>query len=723
MNDRPADQHRERMRQKSRENFASVADVGEIPKIKNRRRRKSCEFDLFKFLTTYFPDSTGLTPFSDDHKRAISRIESCVLKGGRFVEAVYRGFAKTTIAENTTIWATVYGHRKFVPAIASTKPLAKAIIDSIKMELSDNDLLAEDFPEVVIPIRALEGKSQRCKSQTHQLGLVEGSKAAGDPELTHIEWAADKIVLPYLKVPASFYGGRKKDLVPIQGAGAILGAYGIIAASRGIKHKRPDGVQQRPDFVFIDDPQTDVSAKTTQGVNKRLSIIKKNILRLGGHRKKMAVVIAATVIEPNDAVDQLLNPALNPSFQGERIAMIRQWSDRHADLWMQQYKDLRNGFDPNLIGDQAKAHKKATAFYVANRADMDRGCQVSWDQCYEEEEGEVSAIQHAYNILIDDGEEVFASECQNKPVVKEKKSIKVSAEAICKKINGLPIGTVPSYCTRLTSYFDVQGDLLYWVVSGWSDDMDGCVISYGAWPDQQRHYFLLSEARPTLKEKYPGMGLEASIFQGLVDLSTIVYGSQWNREGGGSLQVERGLVDAAWGISTATVKEFCRRTSFNILPSFGVGIKAGARGINEGKRKAGESRGLNWQIKPPEQGQRIVRYDTNFWKTFVHQRLATPKGDAGCLELCGADPSGHRMISDHLNGEYAGEVTRKGVTAIEWEDYPHKPDNHLGDCVVGSAVAASMCGAVLPSQQGANRPTKGPVKYSMSDRYKKRKGR
>jgi len=46
--------------------------------------------------------------------------------------------------------------------------------------------------------------------------------------------------------------------------------------------------------------------------------------------------------------------------------------------------------------------------------------------------------------------------------------------------------------------------------------------------------------------------------------------------------------------------------------------------MTEGKRKPGERVGLNWRV-PPLTGRREVRhvrYDTNFWKSFTHARLA-----------------------------------------------------------------------------------------------------
>ena len=42
------------------------------------------------------------------------------------------------------------------------------MLDSIKMELDGNDLLLEDFPEVVYPIQCLDGIANRCNGQLYQ---------------------------------------------------------------------------------------------------------------------------------------------------------------------------------------------------------------------------------------------------------------------------------------------------------------------------------------------------------------------------------------------------------------------------------------------------------------------------------------------------------------------------------------------------------------------------
>ena len=147
---------------------------------------------------------------------------------------------------------------------------------------------------------------------------------------------------------------------------------------------------------------------------------------------------------------------------------------------------------------------------------------------------------------------------------------------------------------------------------------------------------------------------------------------------------------------------------------------------------------MNWRV-PLVAGKRTVRhvvFDTNFWKSFVHARLAVPMGDPGCLSLFGrtrrspqATRRGevvggaaaceqhrllgapacdqHRLLADHLTAEYRVKTEGRGRTVDEWKLRAAGMDNHWFDCLVGCAVAASMQGAsipgVLPPQPKAER--------------------
>ncbi len=207
----------------SRQNIESaeerkrLMEVGEIPPPANPERREYCRTDLLEFLRQYFPETTGLSNFSDDQKGAILRMQIAILDGGsRVLNLFPRGFGKTTISENAALWAVLYGHRKFIPIIGADEHAAKDNIESIKTELMTNDLLHEDFPEVCRCVAHLENKAQRARSQTYQ----------GEP--TFIVWGQDTLVLPSIKDAAGKW---------TPSSGAIILARGLTGRIRGMAHK------------------------------------------------------------------------------------------------------------------------------------------------------------------------------------------------------------------------------------------------------------------------------------------------------------------------------------------------------------------------------------------------------------------------------------------------------------------------------------------------------
>jgi hypothetical protein len=112
--------------------------------------------------------------------------------------------------------------------------------------------------------------------------------------------------------------------------------------------------------------------------------------------------------------------------------------------------------------------------------------------------------------------------------------------------------------------------------------------------------------------------------------------------------------------------------------------------------------GLNWRI-PNVHGKRAIRhvvYDTNWWKSFINARLRVSMGDRGCLSLFGTNAETHRMLGEHLTSECFVKTEARGRSVDEWKQRPEHPDNHWFDCLVGSAVAASMQGVVLLGNDG-----------------------
>lgn len=114
-------------------------------------------------------------------------------------------------------------------------------------------------------------------------------------------------------------------------------------------------------------------------------------------------------------------------------------------------------------------------------------------------------------------------------------------------------------------------------------------------------------------------------------------------------------------------------------------------------------------------GNRAIRhvlYDTNYWKSFIHARLAVPMGDRGCLSLYGRDPVAHQLFAEHLTAEYRVKTEGRGRVVDEWKLRPEAHDNHWLDGIVGCAVAASIEGAVLPGTQEVAAPRRERIKLS-----------
>ena len=53
------------------------------------------------------------------------------------------------------------------------------------------------------------------------------------------------------------------------------------------------------------------------------------------------------------------------------------------------------------------------------------------------------------------------------------------------------------------------------------------------------------------------------------------------------------------------------------------------------------------------------------------------------------------MFAEQVTAEYFVRTEGRGRSVDEWKARPEQPDNHWLDCLVGSAVAASMQGALL----------------------------
>lgn len=688
------EQHRKRARNLRERQTRAGQEIGPLPEVKNWLRREACLADPEKFLREYFGFGRFFSkPFSDDHRKVIQKDEDAVRNGGLFALALPRGHGKTTLCRAFAIRAIAYGLRRFPFLVSATSAMAMDSLDTIKEMIMTSQAFIEDFPEIMVPVLALGGSVNRQK----------GQRCNG--ELTKLQWSGDFIRLPTIHEQPSV---RPEQL---RSSGALCAVSGLLGSKTRGMNKR--GL--RPDMLILDDPSTPESALKDSACEKREVAINAMVMGLSGPGIRLAAIMPCTVIREGDLADRFLDHTKHPEWAIERTALLHAFPT-NTQLW-ENYAEIRKNYNPYAgPEDKRRAETEATLFYIDNHERMAEGAVVSWPERHEPDE--VDALQFAMNKHAEN-RRAFYAEMQNKPLPPDLGDIKqLTADEICEKLNGVPRELVPLDAEMMTAFIDVQKSCLYWLVAGWKHDFTGHVIDYGVYPKQGRPYFTLGDISVTLERALDmkGIGEEAVIRKGLENLTTWLMTKEWERENKNLQRIDFMLIDS--GKWSEMVYEFCRRCAYSprVLPSKGIYFGASSKkATGEGALKPGDKAGWHWSLPAPkdQRGVKLLLYDTNPWKSFVHARLATVQSAAGSLSLFGRDQSAHRMIADHLLAEYRDRNTseRTGRTVEEWHAKPGEPDNHLFDCIVGAAVAANVQGIALEGVFRSTKPKpRGPRK-------------
>ncbi|WP_417396909.1 terminase gpA endonuclease subunit [Gimesia chilikensis] len=661
----------------------------------NLKRREKCRDSFVEFCQTYGKTAFNLK-WCKNHYKAAEKIEDSILTGEWFALAMPRGTGKSTLARWGCNWAAVYRHSLYSLLVAATGPASDELLRSVKSTLMNNELLYDDFPDVCVPIRHTGGNAQRALGQTFK------------GKSTRIRWEQGAICLAEIPVEYS------------KAQNAIIETVGIDGQIRGRSFEMTDGEVVRPTFCILDDPQTRKSARSTPMTNERLDIINGDIAYLPGPTEPMGLVMPCTVIQKGDLADQALDHSLYPEFQGEKTVMVESFPE-NMDLWYEYWEIRKESYSNGGKG------KEANKFYKANRAAMDKGCVVTWEERYFKKKGEISAIQHAMNLFLKD-EASFFAEYQNDPKAEvEEGLITVTANDIAKRVRpNLKKTIIPASAQKVTAMIDLSKKVLWYSVCAFNDEFGFTDVDYGAWPEQNVNYFTLSSARISMQMKKPGQPESVYILNGLNQLTEAILGKEYKSESGGIYTVTRCLIDE--GKWQDIVHAFIRQSKFKniIIPSKGRGIKASSKPlVDPNKRPAsGEKNGHYWKTSRKKGGLTSVHFDANYWKTFIFNALHADVLSNRAFTLYDAKPHLHKMISEQLMGEYPIDMTNdnSGVSKREWHEYPDKRDNHFLDTVVGCCVAASMEGIKVPEIQDGEIEKPKKKKISLAQKQAERRG-
>ena len=651
-----------RSRRISRESREISDDCGQLPRPVNSARRAAASRTFWAFCRWYFPDKCSAA-FGPDHRRICDQLQDVAENSGQLAIAMPRGSGKTVLCDCLAAWALLTGRRRFVCIIAATARKAQERVQAFRHAIEQNEQLAADWPEICYPVWKMEGAYSRRL-------LFRG-------ERVHVTLQADRIILP--------------DIPGAAGGGGVMLAAGLTGDIRGQNVTTSDGQARRPDLAIVDDPQTEESSLSPTQCEYRERIIKRTVLGLAGAGSRIGCVVPCTIISQGDLAHRLLDRELNPEFRGERVPALYEMPDR-MDLWQEYYERRRAELREGGSG------QNSTNWYVENREAMDEGARHYWPT--QPVDGFASPIEFAMEWHLRDPAG-FAAECQQEPHAEQpSETPQLTDIELEQRVNGFRRYEIPAEANRLTAFIDVQEKLLYFAVIAWEADFTGSVVDYGAFPDQARSYYTLRDARKTLRTRYKSHGVEAAWQAGLTELIEQIISRTWKRTDGAGLDVGRLLIDANYGQSTQTVRNVARSCGHRgiVYPAHGRYVGAKNLPFSQYKRRKGETAGADPWRTSVIKGQVHYLYDTNWWKSFVHERLSRPVGDRSGLTWFGKGSRGgrpsHRMIAEQCAAERRTRVEAHGRTVDEWVQIPGR-DNHWFDCLVGAAAAASTLGVAL----------------------------
>lgn len=536
--------------------YAKASDLDfEMPDSKLIKKREKYRFNLRLFcdevLTPWFP-----LPHSEDQLFCLNELQTIAIEGGSRAIARSRGTGKSQHTKGTALWAALFRHRRYTVPFAATAKFAKKNLNSMIKMLATSEKLRRLWPEIAIPIRVAYGKPNRSKYLTRK----------GEP--LHLECSTSRLVFPH-------YEELKEGV-------SVIECSGILEASRGLQFDTPTGETLRPDFLIGDDFQTKASAKSPEQCTTRIETIAGDFAQMGGPDVSVAMVLNCTVIETNDAADQLLDRKKHPALHGIRQQFVYDWPvasrpgmdsrkivyNSVKDLW-EKYIQLRK--QGMRDGDNGKA---ATEFYVNNRTTMDEGSKVGWEHKYVKKSGEHSAIQHAWNIIADYGEKVFAAEYQNRPMEVESVKVKLTVDQIINRCNGLAQGEVPPLSCIVTAFIDPNDHALAWGIGAFTKEMAGAIVAYGEWGMNGNGVIGQTDREDRIwDEKNPPKGKKENRFWEALDkLSAYIFSDGLLTMQGRNVQVNALMIDSGYKVlrGSQMVYNWCESMTsrrFSVFPS------------------------------------------------------------------------------------------------------------------------------------------------------------
>ena len=283
-------------------------------------RRKQAEKKLFAFAKYYMPHYLKLNPSEAHHKIYELLMDIMAHRGKRVAIAAPRGFGKSTlITLFYIIYAICYCRERFIVILSDTASQAEQILENIKKELTENEKLRTDFPEVF----EKEGRPKPPRWTQSQIETLNGVK--------------------------------------------------VLALGSGQKIRGRKFGKDRPTLIVADDIETQDNVATEASRDKTKVWFTKSVLMAGDENTNF--IFLGTLYHPFCLLGEYLNKNSNYEWIKQTYKVIVS-DPKHAELWTlwSEIYNFRKDFEGKL-GPEA-----TECFYMANKSQMDEGIELLWPE-------------------------------------------------------------------------------------------------------------------------------------------------------------------------------------------------------------------------------------------------------------------------------------------------------------------------------------------------------
>lgn len=645
----------------------AVNEVGVVPKLPPviLAERERYKYNLNAALQEIFPESTGLKPFGKVQIESTNFLQFIMHNKGRLIMLEPRAYAKTTRITNCALMGALEGLQPYIVIVASSLGKAQDILDDMRTELTTNEKLMELYPATCNCFKHLSRSSQKSKRQTY------------GGNFTYIEDNQDTIQFP---------------AIPDEPSSGCIIQVRPATNLKGLKHKVAAGPLKgkvlRPTLYFFDDPQTEDDASSPKMRAKIIKNIKRSALKGGTHQNPVSAIMAITPVEYGDVAWYFVHE--EESFDIVQYKMVESWPSKEVmdNMWYGRYAELRSNFNREVRGDRTRARKEARQYVLDNFEEMHAGSLTTWEHAFnpEDPQHEVSSLQHAYNIIIDDGIEDFEYECQCNTeygVYEEDDTMHCPIADIIEKTNVFSKRIVPQGCSQIVTHIDVNKNFLSYVTIASPPKLRPYVIDYGTWPDQVGRFTKTKIINP-LRNVYPqASDYRDILYLACIDMFQYLAQMEYTREDG--VKRKNNVIGVDMRYEEVYISRACRETPFSnvVLPCWGTFIGPDDDPLHEKHYPEGVQVYENCvEVPNRENTFDLLKVDVNYFKTEVHRALNKPLGLPGSMSLYDGN---HLLWGEHCNSEYPKRVPGKKEvrTKIQWYEKQKNSDNEYFDNTAG----------------------------------------